>query len=259
MWNYLADSVTGSSHAKTDTPCQDFHRVTNYSVGESGYLVIACSDGAGSASHAEVGSKAACDAAVEQVCAHLSGAASLAGVDRGVATDWVSRIRGRLAAAAGEHSVELRQVACTLLLAVIGDEESVFVQIGDGAIVGALTTPADAKPEPIFWPQNGEYANTTYFLTDPRVEELMLFDRRDTAFGAVSAFTDGLQALALNLAGRCAHEPFFAPMFKLLTDAVEPSDLNVPFRQFLNSKAVNDRTDDDKTLVIAVRTANRDR
>jgi hypothetical protein len=59
--------------------------------------------------------------------------------------------------------------------------------------------------------------------------------------------------LALSYASKSAHQPFFARMFAALRKVGDREDLVVPLRQFLDSPAVNDRTDDDKTLVLATR------
>ncbi len=253
MWRLLAESVPGTSHARTNTPCQDSHKVTNYPICGSHYLVLACSDGAGSASHSDVGSRIACEAAVDEACRFLNTGASLAAVDRPTAISWLQAIRIRLAAEAEKKGVELRQLAATLLLAVEGPNTSVFLQIGDGAIVTFEPTPLGAGIRTVFWPQNGEYANTTSFLTDDKFGDLAMFERRDKCHTGIAAFTDGVQLLALDFCLKAAHRPFFEPFFKQLLDASEPDNLHIPFRHFLNSKQVNDRTDDDKTLVIAVR------
>ena len=62
------------------------------------------------------------------------------------------------------------------------------------------------------------------------------------------------QRLALNMASNTPHEPFFAPFFNTLaTSTPEQRDaLETSLRTFLGSAAVNERTDDDKTLVLAV-------
>ena len=254
MWRCLADSVTGTSHRGAGMPCQDGHRITTRRVGALDYLVIACADGAGSASHSDVGARVACEAAVTLILDTIDTGHQLASVDRAAAQVWVEHIRGHVSAEGNRLGVPARQVACTLLLAVVGAEQAVFIHVGDGAIVvrnsnGMLT--------PVFWPKTGEYANTTFFVTEPDVAEMFQFERRLGTIEAIAVFTDGLQGLALNYADRSAYEPFFGPMFNLLRTAEEPSDLDVPFRAFLDSPAINERTDDDKTLVVAVRMTDR--
>ena len=68
----------------------------------------------------------------------------------------------------------------------------------------------------------------------------------------MALFTDGLQTLALDYT-RAAHSPFFAPMFAALSSETEPGGLLGPLSAFLESPAVNERTDDDKTLILATR------
>jgi hypothetical protein len=217
-------------------------------------LIIACSDGAGTASHADVGAKVACEVAIDQISCFLEINKSLMPADRNVAMGWLNAVRDRLYLEADILGVEVRQLACTLLLAILGTDRSLFAQIGDGAIVTLDSATEYGKVQPIFWPQNGEYANTTYFVTDAKLNELAMFDHRESSPDGVAAFTDGVQILALDYVSKCAHGPFFEPFFRQLRETLDPADLDVPFRQFLNSNPVNERTDDDKTFVIAVRT-----
>jgi hypothetical protein len=71
----------------------------------------------------------------------------------------------------------------------------------------------------------------------------------------VALLTDGLQGLALRFSTREAHGPFFEPMFARLRREREgePKGLGKELRAFLGSAPVNQRTDDDKTLVLATR------
>jgi hypothetical protein len=243
----------GTSHERSETPCQDNHRVTNYKVDENDYVIIACSDGAGTASHADVGSRIACEVAIEKICTCLDANKSLLTVERDMAMAWLKAVRDRLCAEAEILGVEVRQLACTLLLAIVGPDRSSFTQIGDGAIVTLDSAAEYGKVQLVFWPQNGEYANTTNFVTDAKFDELAVFENKLTSPDGVAAFTDGIQMLAIDYASKSAHGPFFEPFFRQLRETPEPSNLDIPFRQFLNSKQVNDRTDDDKTLIVAVK------
>ena len=62
--------------------------------------------------------------------------------------------------------------------------------------------------------------------------------------------TDGIQLLAVRYADNTAHEPFFEPLFEF---AENPNSSNAELEEFLRSERVCERTDDDKTLVLAVR------
>jgi hypothetical protein len=141
-----------------------------------------------------------------------------------------------------------------LLLAVIGESTARFAQIGDGAIV---ISDGDCY-RPVFWPQSGEYANATNFLTDPRWQRSLAFTAMDSRVDEIALLSDGLQALTLDYAAKAAHGPFFAPMFRPLRQARKGEDLLVALGDFLRSARVNERTDDDKTLILASRIRTRD-
>ena len=157
--------------------------------------------------------------------------------------------RRQLSLMASMRCLPVSEFACTLLVSVLGRDRALFGQIGDGAIVIG----SNERLRPVFWPQSGEYANTTNFLTglefESRIETVELHE----SVSEIAIFTDGLQNLALRFAERMVHEPFFSPMFANLSSSEDPRKLDEPLRSFLGSKPVNDRTDDDKTLLLATR------
>jgi hypothetical protein len=247
-WKLLCGSVVGTSHKCLGESCQDYaHAVI---VGkESPCLVAACSDGAGSASHAGLGSKVACLTFIRMVSQDLRDGRQVAGIDAGQVFDWYSRVRGQLSLEAAWRGLEIRDFACTLLTAIVAEKGTAFAQIGDGAIVfrdGQNYCTA-------FWPQTGEYASTTFFLTGPGYEDRVEFRSLTGCVDELALLTDGIQPLALHYASRTVHADFFAPMFDALRRSADPESLESPLRQFLGSKPVTDRTDDDKTLILATR------
>ncbi|MEX0611687.1 MAG: hypothetical protein WD229_06175, partial [Pirellulales bacterium] len=68
----------------------------------------------------------------------------------------------------------------------------------------------------------------------------------------------GLERLALRFDSHTAHEPFFAPLFRVLQSANDLDGLNEGLRQFLASDSVQARSDDDKTLILASRHDSND-
>jgi hypothetical protein len=70
--------------------------------------------------------------------------------------------------------------------------------------------------------------------------------------------SDGLQTMALSFAERAAHRPFFLPMFRKLRSARPGDGLPAALHRFLESPAVSQRSDDDKTLLLATRVPPRD-
>ncbi len=106
----------------------------------------------------------------------------------------------------------------------------------------------------VFWPDNGEYVNTTYFDTGDDFQQS--FDVRSLSFSpqSIAMFTDGLQRLAITYATKEIHAPFIQPMMRALSTAQGgyAKDFDAGLRRFLSSDNVNQRTDDDKTLILAI-------
>lgn len=244
VWVALGESVTGTAHRARNLPCQDAFRYRT--IGTTGeWLAIATADGAGSASHSDIGATLVCDEFVQRV--EKLDPDSL--FTREGMTRLFADVRIALHDKAECLDVRSRELACTGLFAFLGPTTAAFGQIGDGAIVighgETLRT--------IFWPEPSEYANATDFLTDEHFADVIQFHTMSEPIHEVALLTDGLQRLALDFAARSVHLPFFRPLFDHLRTTTDPESLVEPFRNFLDSPRINERTDDDKTLVFAVR------
>ena len=108
----------------------------------------------------------------------------------------------------------------------------------------------------VFWPQKGEYANSTFFLSDEtalaNAEVAALTDDVQD----VALMSDGLEPLAMQFAARTTHEPFFRTVLAPLHTVAAPGEappLSSGLVALLATPAVRARTDDDATLVIATR------
>jgi hypothetical protein len=185
----------------------------------------------------------------------------LASIDRDVLQRTVETLRLKLALFALDERISFDQLACTLVAAVVGPRDAIYVQLGDGAIVTRGDEPG-APWLPVFWPQRGEYANETYFLTARDAASCFDFYREDGPIKDIALLTDGLQALVLDYATRSAHSKFFDFAFAHIDPAGDHAGESPATRSwlqgFLSSAAVNSRTDDDKTLVVASRNINAD-
>ena len=248
MWRVLARSVVGTSHRRLGTGCQDSCFVHRMSVGDEPCLVVACADGAGSASEGAAGAALACEAFC--LCARdgLSTGLRIADVDQARMLCWYQQVRDNLAEEAARRALPVRELACTLLTAIVSPRAGVFAQVGDGAIVLG----ADHSYRVVTWPVPGEYANETTFITADAFDRAFEFVRWPGRVSELALLTDGLQRLALSYANKSVHAPFFAPMFQALLGAEDPDFLAADLERFLDSPAVNERTDDDKTLVLAI-------
>ena len=66
----------------------------------------------------------------------------------------------------------------------------------------------------------------------------------------ICASTDGLEKVAIRLSDWQPHAPFFKPLEECLRETLKPEDDEKYVIDFLNSKRLNSRTDDDKTLLL---------
>ncbi len=251
-WRALAASVVGTSHAAAGLPCADACAVAVVRPRRGRPILVAvAADGAGTSERAAEGARLACDVVVHQAEAWASHARDLSTFGRQDFLPWLRKTRRRIATAARAQERKSRDFSCTLLVALVDETRAVFFQIGDGAIV---YRGEDGSYVPALWPQSGEYANCTWFVTDDDAAERV---QSATAFGVheVALLTDGLQGLALRFDTREAHGPFFEPMFLRLRGEREGEvpGLREELSTFLASAPVNQRTDDDKTLVLATR------
>ncbi len=93
-WRCAYASVTGSSHERTGTPCQDagLCRVVR-SPGGASILLAVASDGAGSAARSADGARLAVDLFMEDFAGPLERGESIRQIDRGFVTSWIERLR----------------------------------------------------------------------------------------------------------------------------------------------------------------------
>jgi hypothetical protein len=254
MWKYGFASVTGTSHLRSSSPCQDASKVEVFidSNGEE-ILLAVVSDGAGSAAQAQLGAQLACDLFVEEVKAHFADKKNSEQLAEGFIQSWIGKFQTLVASYSGELQCS-QDFACTLLAAVIGSECAVYFQIGDGAIVESRREEPD-RYALICWPQQGEYANTTNFLTDDDAAEKVFCELKHCAIDEIAIFSDGIQSLVLDYRAQSAHSPFFAPLFAWLRPRPGgySRELSDSLVAYLNSEKINSRTDDDKTLILATR------
>ncbi len=247
-WVALGASVVGSSHLARAVPCQDAHAGV---VLDDGTLLLAVADGAGSARYAAEGSARAAQACLGFVAHQLAaGHPADEAAWRELLLHVLAQTRGALDDLAAEvDGATVRDLATTLLLAVLTPTVLATLQVGDGAIV----LRSGEELHVLSPPAVGEYINETTFITSAdAVERVLIAVNESEAVDALAIFSDGVQMLALELSSNTAHAPFFAPLF---TYAAHPDADTGELTAMLSSDRVNERTDDDKTLVLAVRTS----
>jgi hypothetical protein len=249
MWRHIAQSVQGSGHVANNSPCQDSCAVRMLGSGAESALVACVADGAGSTKHGGTGAATACESIVESAAAFLQEKNSFAELETKDLIAWCDEARRKIADFAEFSQGGVREFATTLVVAVVSPKRSVFLQIGDGAIIVCKQGVMGV----VFWPQSGEYVNTTHFLTQPEFHERVQSFACDGACDDVALMTDGLERLALRFDALTPHPPFFQPLFAALRSAGNVDALNKDLAQFLLSESIRNKTDDDRTLVLASR------
>jgi hypothetical protein len=166
--------------------------------------------------------------------------------------EWLDEIRDAIFSAAEKQSARPRDFAATLVAALIDEDYSLFVHVGDGAAV--FKSDSGSSWTVASWPAHGEFASTTFFVTDdpePRVRLVSI----DFPIDAVALFTDGLERLILDFSTKLPHGPFFDSMEKPL-GGLKPGrnrKLSADLFEMLESPRICNKTDDDKTIIIAKR------
>lgn len=247
-WRWAAASETGTSHIKLGTRKQD--ALSCILVGDNEFPVfsgIIC-DGAGSAEFGGEGASVLCRIMTLAIREHFKSSYEMP-VEEQVWT-WIDSARESLAIAARRRSIKRQAFASTLVMLVSTPNDCLTVHIGDGAIVGRERSGAWRA---ISWPESGEYASTTFFVTEDPAPKVRIA-HFDPDFDAIALFSDGIENLALDQRSMVPHEPFFHTMMSPL-DATpgigKNNKLSAALASFLNSEKVCQRTDDDKSLILA--------
>lgn len=247
QWRVLADRVAGPHKSKQ---CADVFEVASPRLGAGPALVAVLADGAGSARLGAQGAHLAVKTLSKAVKRQLrlkyqrrSAQQPAQLLDEATLEHLFRDVRKALWQLAAAKKQPQREVATTLMLAIVTPWASAFAQIGDGAMVAMW----QEEYRHVFWPDQGEYVNTTTFVSDRKWH---LHCAWHAPVDRLALFSDGLQMLALDYAKHAAHQPFFAGLFRELVDR-DVTTLAAPFRAFLTSDAVRQRTDDDVSLVLA--------
>lgn len=226
--------------------CQDAYRSF---VLPGDILVGLLCDGAGSA--AKGGEGASVVVRVLGCCIRQHYESQQADPDDDTIMDWLDAARDTIAHAALQRDLRPRDFACTLVATVAHADRALVIHVGDGCVVGKSSNDWQA----LTWPAHGEYASTTYFVTEDPAPRVAI-QRIVRPLSAVVAFTDGLERLALDFANYTPHAKFFDGIIApLVQSQAKGRDLRLSqqLKTYLDSPAVNARTDDDKTLLLAVR------
>lgn len=189
MIRYFNCTVTGNSHERDGTACQDRHLVKT----SQSPLFFGVSDGAGSCSHSGEGAGITLEQTYKWLCDHPQS---------GEPSDLLESVRGRLQEHAEQNNLALKDLSATLLFVFIEAGNVKIGQIGDG-IMGYRRGGGSMKK--VFEEQKGEFANETIFVTSDtrkinfQTAELTLDEHEPLEIVLMS---DGIESVLYNKRGK---------------------------------------------------------
>lgn len=197
-WRVVGASVVGPSHVHAGLPNQDAYA---FEIVDGALIVVVC-DGAGSAASAEVGAGLMARALLDS----LRGASITAGVPPALwATAALRDARQRLEEEAARAGRPLSDYHTTVVAAVLLPQGDGYVlHIGDGAAIASASLAGDGaanwKGASVSAPENGEYANETFFVTQSCwADHLRLIPLKGVT--SILLMTDGAAGFALHADG----------------------------------------------------------
>lgn len=254
QWRIAHASAIGQVHLKQNTQCQDRFACRAVETKNDGEVLIAViADGAGSTEKGQIGAQTACEIFVREISAFLDCEnASVKFLNADFGKRWISYFQRKIAETARNDKKEIREYASTLVAAVVGEKYAAFYQIGDGAIVFSVAGETENYRFAIE-PAEALYVNMTDFLTDAAAAEKIRFECVEKEIEDLILFSDGISPVAVNYQTNEPHAPFLKPMLAPLRNENSLYGLNEKLAGFLASPKINEKTDDDKTIILASR------
>ena len=254
VWRVARASVQGTKNKRRATACQDYSAFATMPRISDDAFVAAVADGMGTAPYASIGSKTAARAAVHQATA------SLWHRRRDIRPHHIESILNE-AFIAARRTIEdradldgnpINDYATTLLLTIHVNDLIATAQVGDGA---AIVADDDLQYTTLSKPQHGEYANQTFSITSRRALQTCSIDivTPQIPITHLAMTTDGLLNLISRRADDQPHEPFFDNVFEWLRNHSGNPHWNQELTHMLASTPINTKTDDDTTLILAIR------
>jgi hypothetical protein len=153
---------------------------------------------------------------------------------------------------AAPGSVHLRDFACTLILVVLRGPKLLMLQVGDGAVVVRRPDGLQCLSPML----EREYVNEAVFLVTPSgVETAFTLEMDATDIHEVAVMSDGVQLVGVDHRTNSPFEGLFDPLFTYACSSLDTTqeERDAALAKFLDGEAINSETDDDKTLIVAVR------
>ncbi len=240
MWNIVQCAVQGKGHIKTDIPCQD----KTFSLRSNDVEIIALADGAGSASLSHFGA----ELVTKKICEFLSQKFELFFYNSDGATvkrEIIDYLISELENLSRILNCTLKELNSTLLAVAIHDGKYIIIHVGDGVI--GYTRNDELKIAT--YPNNGEFVNTTVFLTSKEaIQTMSLMKGELNDIDGFALMSDGTETKFYDKKERC-----LAPALKKLMNlsrVMKIDCLQKEIEKFFNL-VLRESTSDDCSLIFA--------
>lgn len=248
-WKIASASVPGFDHLDNGVPCQDAYA---YLETDKKVIICALCDGAGSAQNAELGSKVISEAIVRNIWQGIKN--SNKPIDIFLQKDSVEseiimaieHTRTNMMQLFQCDNSGLSDFHSTLIGVVASLNGGVIFHVGDGCAFSSKFN--ELRDSSISSPQNGEYANETYFVTQENWKNHLRFIFFDANFDFIVLMSDGVTPFALDKGGLLPFEDFFNPLNGYLSSHDNP-EASRAIKKYLEDERIRNITGDDKTFV----------
>lgn len=245
MWNTIQCAVQGRGHVKSNIPCQD----KTYFLSEKGTQVIALADGAGSAALSHIGaeyvSRTICENLTDNFDSYFQENDGVA-IKRKIINDLVTGLKR----VATENDCSIKDLASTLLMVAIKEDKYIIIHIGDG-VIGYLK---NGQLKIASHPENGEFVNTTVFVTSADV--LVTMKILKGSLGNIDGFvlmSDGTESSFYN-----KKDKTLAPILKNLMEYTRILNVHCLESEIYKGfeDVIKSNTTDDCSMILMVKDDN---
>lgn len=167
--------IAGRAHLQNGTPCQDYVAAR----AQHDFACLALADGAGSKTYSEQGARAVVKVVTRLLRARFE---NLWTLSERSPEDASAELIEHCLAALERHAAQLQcqtaDLASTLMFVAHHKGRYLAGHLGDGCIVHQHE---DGQVVVLSHPENGEYANTTFFVTDAKARKRLRWYRGECA------------------------------------------------------------------------------
>lgn len=239
MWKTLNYEVIGKSHIKAKKVCQD----KTFTYKENGAIVSALADGAGSYEYSDIGAIIACKSICKFIGDNFDELISISNANE-VITKIVNHVVADIEKKADEMQCDKDKLSSTLLCVAIKNSDVIVFHVGDGLIAGLK----NGELKTLTMPDNGEFANATYFITSPRAfEKARLLKGKTSGFQGFALMSDGSSASLYN---KKLQKPAFAIAKLIIGLQYTFSNAYLETVKYLMDYEIHERTTDDCSIAL---------